>query len=93
MFFFIFIFLIYFFKIDSNNGINAKWPIKYGYRKDNEFLLYDCKRQVQTSEKWDSTCFFFKSYFGFYTWPKEFKCYCPPSEQINVCFLSKKKLF
>src|SRR4051794_17519032 len=32
----------------ENNGPNAKWPIQYGYRQDNRFLIYDQSKQPTT---------------------------------------------
>ncbi|KAI1720671.1 proteasome-substrate-size regulator, mid region domain-containing protein [Ditylenchus destructor] len=67
-----------------NNGPNAKWPIKYGFRKDNALLLYDQAKQPKTASEWNSTRFFFKIHYGFYTWPKEFKSYAPATEQVEI---------
>ncbi|KAH7730239.1 Protein C14C10.5 [Aphelenchoides avenae] len=68
----------------ANNGPGAKWPIQYGFREDNKILLYDSRRQPTTAEAWNSTRFFSKIHWGFYTWPQEFKTYNPPAEQTNV---------
>lgn len=47
-------------------------------------LLYDSRRQPTTAAEWNATRFFSKIHWGFYTWPKVFRAYNPPAEQINV---------
>lgn len=71
-------------EIGQNNGAGAKWPIKYGIRKDNKALIYNVQKQPRTADEWNKTRWYSKVHWGFYTWPKEFKTYAMPSEQIEV---------
>ncbi|KAF7632932.1 hypothetical protein Mgra_00007634 [Meloidogyne graminicola] len=65
----------------QNIGPGAKWPIKYGIRRDNSFLLYDAKKSPTVQNEWDNAEFLHLPHWGYYIWPKEFKCYAPPSQQ------------
>nr|CAD2159598.1 unnamed protein product [Meloidogyne enterolobii] len=65
----------------ENNGVGAKWPIKFGIRKDNSFLLYDADKLPSGQKEWDNSEFHHKPHWGFYTWPKEFKVYASPLHQ------------
>ncbi|KAF7624668.1 hypothetical protein Mgra_00010059 [Meloidogyne graminicola] len=67
--------------IKNEQNIDAKWPIKYGIRKDNSFLLYDAKKSPTVQNEWDNAEFLHLPHWGYYIWPKEFKCYAPPSQQ------------
>jgi len=64
-----------------NNGPGARWPIAYGYREDNRFILEHEKQAMNTQAEWDSSHFVFKVHYGFYIWPQEFRTYAPPSAQ------------
>ncbi|KAF7632271.1 hypothetical protein Mgra_00008341 [Meloidogyne graminicola] len=70
-------------KYKNEQNIDAKWPIKYGIRKDNSFLLYDAKNLRLF--KMNGIMLIFRKihlpHWGYYIWPKEFKCYAPPSQQ------------
>lgn len=55
-----------------------------GYRKDNRFLLFDSRLQPNNEEEWNKTRFFYKVYWGFYVWPREFLSYAPLNEQNSV---------
>uniref|UniRef100_A0A915D7Y9 Proteasome activator Blm10 mid region domain-containing protein n=1 Tax=Ditylenchus dipsaci TaxID=166011 RepID=A0A915D7Y9_9BILA len=68
--------------LGENSGPNAKWPIQYGFRKDNLMVVYDEQKQPRNAAEWNSTRFFFKVHWGFYTWPKEFKSYAPRKNNI-----------
>uniref|UniRef100_A0A915JHA1 Proteasome activator Blm10 mid region domain-containing protein n=1 Tax=Romanomermis culicivorax TaxID=13658 RepID=A0A915JHA1_ROMCU len=52
---------------------NCRQKIKWGLRKDNEFLIYDQNSAPRTKEKWDSCTFIEKTHVGFYCWPDEVK--------------------
>ncbi|KAI1719470.1 proteasome activator complex subunit 4 [Ditylenchus destructor] len=41
-------------------------------------------KQPKTASEWNSTRFFFKIHYGFYTWPKEFRSYAPALEQVEI---------
>uniref|UniRef100_A0A914I0E6 Proteasome activator complex subunit 4 n=1 Tax=Globodera rostochiensis TaxID=31243 RepID=A0A914I0E6_GLORO len=68
-------------KQQPNSGPGAKWPIKFGVREDNEFLLFDAKKTPADANEWDNCKFHAKVHLGYYTWPAEFKNYAPPIEQ------------
>uniref|UniRef100_A0A914ZKA9 Proteasome activator complex subunit 4 n=6 Tax=Parascaris univalens TaxID=6257 RepID=A0A914ZKA9_PARUN len=67
-----------------NVGPGASWPIKYGFRPDNLITMYDSEKIPHTEKEWNSTMFFGKTHWGFYTWPKELKIYAPACEQVTV---------
>ncbi|KAI6213761.1 hypothetical protein M3Y94_00189800 [Aphelenchoides besseyi] len=67
----------------GENGPGAKWPIKYGIRKDNQFLMSKTEDRV-TGDSWNNTRFHTKPYIGFYTWPREYRVYAPPILQENL---------
>ncbi|KAL7079669.1 hypothetical protein ACQ4LE_001115 [Meloidogyne hapla] len=68
-------------QLEGNTGPSAKWPIKFGIRKDNNFLLYDADKLPSVQKDWDTAEFHHKPHWGFYIWPKEFKVYASPSQQ------------
>ncbi|KAL3074330.1 hypothetical protein niasHS_015160 [Heterodera schachtii] len=63
------------------NGPGAQWPITFGIRSDNKFLLFDAANAPSDADKWDSAKFHSNVHLGFYTWPSKFRVYAPPSEQ------------
>lgn len=65
----------------ENTGIGAKWPIIYGFRKDNYQLITDMAKHPQTPEEYNSSCYFTKWNTGFYTWPEEYKVLAPLNRQ------------
>ncbi|XP_068219564.1 proteasome activator complex subunit 4-like isoform X1 [Palaemon carinicauda] len=50
-------------------------------RPDNEWLQYDSSRKIKTEEQWEETRYVEKTYFGWYTWPREMMVYAPPTKQ------------
>jgi proteasome activator subunit 4 len=68
-------------QIVPNTSPGAKWPIKYGIRKDNCQLIEDMQTIPQTPEEYNSTSYFTKWHIGWNTWPAEFKALAPPKNQ------------
>jgi proteasome activator subunit 4 len=73
--------------LDFDKGENqpgAKWPIKYGIRGDNVGLLFKQEDKITTAEQWNNTLFHTKPYIGFYIWPKEYRIYATPNQQVHL---------
>ncbi|KAL3105344.1 hypothetical protein niasHT_026077 [Heterodera trifolii] len=60
-------------------GPGAQWPITFGIRCDNKFLLYDAANSPSDVDQWDSAIFHSNVHLGFYTWPRRFRMYAPPT--------------
>ncbi|CAL4088618.1 unnamed protein product [Meganyctiphanes norvegica] len=50
-------------------------------RKDVTWMQYDSSRLLETDEEWEQQHFVEKTYYGWYTWPKQLQVYAPPSQQ------------
>ncbi|KAL3087624.1 hypothetical protein niasHS_009832 [Heterodera schachtii] len=56
-------------------GPGAQWPITFGIRCDNKFLLYDAANSPSDADKRDSAKFHSNVHPGFYTWPRRFRIF------------------
>ncbi|XP_062510278.1 proteasome activator complex subunit 4-like [Corticium candelabrum] len=64
----------------DQNGV----AIMPGDRPDNMWHRYDVEKLPQTVEKWNSTVFIDKTFWGYYCWPREMKAYAPYNQQPPV---------
>lgn len=72
---------------DIDKGVNkpgAKWPIRYGIREDNEFLIARSEDEITSEQAWNETRFHKKAYVSFYIWPRSYRVYEAPSKQPHV---------
>uniref|UniRef100_A0A1I7RNY6 Proteasome activator complex subunit 4 n=1 Tax=Bursaphelenchus xylophilus TaxID=6326 RepID=A0A1I7RNY6_BURXY len=68
----------------GENGPGAKAPIKYGIREDNKWVLFKPEDTPRSEEQWNNTDFHAKPFWGYYTWPKEYRGYAAPSKQTQI---------
>lgn len=68
----------------GQNGPGARFPIRYGIREDNQWLMFRPEEVPRTAEQWNNTSFNYKIYWGFFTWPAQLRVYAPPSQQPQV---------
>ncbi|CAJ0582017.1 unnamed protein product, partial [Mesorhabditis spiculigera] len=69
---------------EPNTGPGAKWPIRYGLRKDNREMCYDEENLPKTVEEYNNFRFCGKQHWGFYTWPVKLMTYGTLAQQVDV---------
>lgn len=58
-------------KVEFNICLSSDpWPIKWGFRKDNAWLVYNEDYLPRTEKLWNEAVFIGKTCKGFYCWPK-----------------------
>ncbi|XP_044747476.1 proteasome activator complex subunit 4-like [Coccinella septempunctata] len=66
----------------SNSKKNG--PLPPGYRRDNEWLLYNSNDLPKSSKEWNELKYVNDSCSGYYMWPDKLEVYCSPEEQPNL---------
>ncbi|PAV68602.1 hypothetical protein WR25_09442 [Diploscapter pachys] len=69
---------------NPNLTTGAKWPIEYGIRDDNQWLIYEEDKLPQNEKEWNKTHVICKKHYGFYTWPDKLRR-SPLEYQASLC--------
>lgn len=72
------------------SNIKKNGPLPPGYRKDNEWLLYNSNKLPNTTEEWNELKYLHDRSIGYYMWPEKLEVFCSPEEQPNVIDFPEK---